>query len=158
MNPWICKVSEERTGCWNEFMMNYYAFRISKRCHTHHDFLEVPLIVIPNLFRDLFFAKSGTLEDLSVPIFAYSAQPFLARGAELASPKARLARRRLTDCRRWLAFLSPSRERSERLYNALSRMNFFLNGLNCSLTVSCAPSHLWMVRLFLLRILEVMYG
>jgi len=36
-------------------MTNYRVFRISKRCHTNHDFLELPLIVIPNLFRDLFF-------------------------------------------------------------------------------------------------------
>ena len=34
-------------------MTNYYALRISKRCQTRHDFLEVPLLVIPNLFRDL---------------------------------------------------------------------------------------------------------
>ena len=27
---------------------------------TGQRFLELPLIVIPNLFRDLFFAKSGT--------------------------------------------------------------------------------------------------
>ena len=34
-------------------MTNYYAFRISKRCQTRRDFLEVPHLVIPNLFRDL---------------------------------------------------------------------------------------------------------
>ena len=33
-------------------MTNYRVFRISKRCRTHHDFSEVPPIVIPNLFRD----------------------------------------------------------------------------------------------------------
>ena len=36
-------------------MTNYRVFRISKRCHTHHDFSEVPPIVIPNLFRDPVF-------------------------------------------------------------------------------------------------------
>ena len=34
-------------------MTNYRVFRISKLCHTRRDFLEVPLHVIPNLFRDL---------------------------------------------------------------------------------------------------------
>ena len=34
-------------------MTNYYALRISKGCQTRHDFSVVPLIVIPNLFRDL---------------------------------------------------------------------------------------------------------
>ena len=53
---------------------------------------------------------------------------------------------------------TPSRERSERLDSALSRGVLSVNEPNCSLTVNCAPSHLWMIRLFLLRILEVMYG
>ncbi len=34
-------------------MTNYYAFRISKRCHTSLAFLRVSHFVIPNLFRDL---------------------------------------------------------------------------------------------------------
>jgi len=34
-------------------MTNYRVFRISKRCHSRHDFFEVPHTVIPNLFRDL---------------------------------------------------------------------------------------------------------
>ena len=47
-----------RTGCWNKFSMtNYRVFRISKRSHTLHGFLKVPLHVIPNLFRDPFFKR-----------------------------------------------------------------------------------------------------
>jgi len=45
-------------------MTNYRVSRISKRCRAHHDFLKVPLIVIPNLFRDLFF--EGIYDDESV--------------------------------------------------------------------------------------------
>jgi len=45
-------------------MTNYRVSRISKGSHTHHDFLEVPLIVIPNLVRDLFF--EGIYDDESV--------------------------------------------------------------------------------------------
>jgi len=37
----------------HEFMTNYYAFRISKRCHTSLAFSRVSHFVIPNLFRDL---------------------------------------------------------------------------------------------------------
>ena len=42
-------------------MTNYRVFGISKRCHTQHDFLELPLIVIPNLFRDpvLILSEDG---------------------------------------------------------------------------------------------------
>ena len=42
-------------------MTNYRVFRISKRCRAHHDFLQVPLIVIPNLFRDpgLILSEDG---------------------------------------------------------------------------------------------------
>ena len=42
-------------------MTNYRVSRISKRCRAHHDFSEVPPIVIPNLFGDpgLILSEDG---------------------------------------------------------------------------------------------------
>jgi len=44
-------------------MTNYRVSRISKGSHTNHDFLEVHLIVIPNLFRIWvsFLSKDGSM-------------------------------------------------------------------------------------------------
>jgi len=64
-------------------MTNYRVSRISKGSHTNHDFLEVPLIVIPNLFRDPVF---DPIEGLLFPAFSgfmfFSAERFLEHDAE----------------------------------------------------------------------------
>ena len=78
-------------------MTNYRVFRISKRCHTLHDFLEVPHSVIPNLFRDLcfFFAEGGGPLTENVVFTAFSGflflsvQRFLERDAETSSDDAK---------------------------------------------------------------------
>ena len=75
------RIAVLRTGCWNKFSMtNYRVFRISRRCHTRHDFLDVPLIVIPNLFRDPGFWRPwpgvGSWKDQSETVSPLNGSPF----------------------------------------------------------------------------------
>ncbi len=48
-----CRVFGKPAEMLKRVQTNYRVFRTSKRCRAHHDFSEVPPIVIPNLFRDL---------------------------------------------------------------------------------------------------------
>jgi len=68
-------------------MTNYRVFRISKRCRSRHDFLEAPLLVIPNSFRDLGVDLiQGRVRDLGRETLDGSCQRPVKTGSLMGDP------------------------------------------------------------------------